>query len=120
MHYNQYCIVGRLGREFEEFFTLRTFGGKKWRMNRSCKKAIDGSILILVWQITDHLPNFPAIHWLSGIGGGIRGPWPLLNLRPFHRIVIFAIEDHFSLANWPPLLSVASSASVVWVICTGY
>ena len=26
-------------------------------------------------------------------------------------IVIFEIENHFSLAKWPPLLSVASSAS---------
>ena len=50
----------------------------------------------------------------GAIGGGnmeARGPWPLLNLRPLHRIVIFAIENHFSLAKWPPLLSVASSAS---------
>ena len=39
------------------------------------------------------------------------GPWPLLNLRTPHRIVIFAIENHFSLAKWPPILSVASSAS---------
>ena len=43
------------------------------------------------------------------IGGGNRGPWPLLNLRPLLRNVIFAIENHFSLAKWPPLLSVASS-----------
>ena len=26
----------------------------------------------------------------------------LLNLRPLHRIVIFAIENHFSLIKWPP------------------
>ena len=43
--------------------------------------------------------------------GRPQGPWSLLNLRPLHRIVIFAIENHFSLAKWPPLLSVASSAS---------
>ena len=43
--------------------------------------------------------------------GGSGGPWPLLNLRSLHRIVIFAIENHFSLAKWPLLLSVASSAS---------
>ena len=43
----------------------------------------------------------------------IGGPEPLLNLTPFHRNVIFAIENHFSLAKWPPLLSVASSASVI-------
>ena len=36
---------------------------------------------------------------------------PLKFLRTLHRIVIFAIENHFSLAKWPPLLSVASSAS---------
>ena len=44
---------------------------------------------------------------LEHIGGGNRGPqgpWPLLNLRPLHRIAIFAIENHFSLAKWPPLL----------------
>ena len=41
------------------------------------------------------------------------GPWPLLNLRPLHRNVIFAIEHHFSLVKWPPLLSVASSVSDV-------
>ena len=43
--------------------------------------------------------------------GGPEGPWPLLNLRPLHRIVIIAIENHFTLAKWPPLLSVASSTS---------
>ena len=51
----------------------------------------------------------------TGIGGGnrgARGPWPLLNSKPLHRNVIFAIENHFSLVKWPPLLSVASSASV--------
>ena len=42
---------------------------------------------------------------------GARGPWPPLNLRSLHRNVIFAIENHFSLVKWPPLLSVASSAS---------
>ena len=40
----------------------------------------------------------------------IGGPWPLLNLRPLHRNVIFATENHFSLGKWPPLFSVASSA----------
>ena len=39
------------------------------------------------------------------------GSWPLLNLRPLHRIVIFAIENHFSLAKFPPLLLEASSTS---------
>ena len=34
------------------------------------------------------------------IGG--RGLWPLLNLRALHRNVIFAIENHFSLAKSPP------------------
>ena len=43
------------------------------------------------------------------IGGGNRGAWPLLNLRPLLRNVIFAIENHFSLAKCPPLLSVVSS-----------
>ena len=31
-----------------------------------------------------------------------RGTWPLLNLKPLHRIIIFAIENHFGLARWPP------------------
>ena len=48
-------------------------------------------------------------HWLKNIGGRNRGPWPLLDLRPLHRKIIFAIENHFSLAKWPPLFSVASS-----------
>ena len=34
-----------------------------------------------------------------------------LNIRPLHRNVIFAIENHFSLAKWPLLPLVASSAS---------
>ena len=38
-------------------------------------------------------------------------PWPLLNLKPLHRNVIFATENHFSLAKWISLLSVAFSAS---------
>ena len=53
----------------------------------------------------------------------IGGPWPLLNLRPLHRIVIFAIENHLSLAKWPPLLSVASSTSAVmpsWFLTLEY
>ena len=41
----------------------------------------------------------------------IGGPWPLLDLRTLHKIVIYAIENYFSLAKWPPLLSIASSAS---------
>ena len=40
------------------------------------------------------------------IGGGPGRLWPLLNLRPLHRIVILAIENHFSLAKWSPLFSV--------------
>ena len=43
------------------------------------------------------------------IGGRNRRPWPLLNLRPLHRNIVFAANNHFSLAKWPaPLLSVAS------------
>ena len=50
-----------------------------------------------------------------------------LNLRPLHRNVIFAIENHFSLVKWPPLLLIASSASesqlsnhgVVYRLCMG-
>ena len=49
--------------------------------------------------------------YIGGGNRGARGPWPPLNLRPLHRNVIFAIENHLSLAKWPPLLSVASSAS---------
>ena len=33
---------------------------------------------------------------------GQGGPWPLLNLRSLHRIVIFVIENHFNLTKWPP------------------
>ena len=42
------------------------------------------------------------------VGGGNERPRPLLNLSPLHRNVIFTIEK----TKWPPLLSVASSASV--------
>ena len=46
------------------------------------------------------------------IGSGKRAeqPLPLLNLRPLYRNVIFA-ENHFGLAKWIPLLSVASSST---------
>ena len=40
--------------------------------------------------------------------GGPGGPWPLLNLRPLHRNVIFAIEN----LQFSKVVSVASSASV--------
>ena len=36
------------------------------------------------------------------IGGGSRKPWPLLNFKTLHRNSIFAIENHLSLAKWPP------------------
>ena len=43
------------------------------------------------------------------IGGRNRRPWPLLYLRSLHRNIVFAANNHFSLAKWPaPLLSVAS------------
>ena len=48
----------------------------------------------------DNFDGSGLIH--QNIGGGNGGPWPLLNLRPLHRTVIFAIENHFSLAKWPP------------------
>ena len=76
-------------------------------ITRSFRTLIKYSILELWSYIMPHMK-------LSGIGGGNRGqggPWPLLNLRPLHRIVIFAIENHFSLIKWPSLLSVTSSAS---------
>ena len=57
-----------------------------------------------IWYVMTHFS-------IGGRNREARGPWPLLNLRTLHRIVIFAIENHFSLAKWPPLLSVASSAS---------
>ena len=47
---------------------------------------------------------------LKDRGGGNRGQWSPLNLRPLHHI--FAIENQFSLVKQPPLLLVASSASV--------
>ena len=42
------------------------------------------------------------------IGG--RSRRALLNLKALHRDLIFAIENHLSLAKWPPLLLVPSSA----------
>ena len=38
----------------------------------------------------------------SDIGGRNRGPWPFLNFKTLHRNSIFAIENHLSLAKWPP------------------
>ena len=29
-------------------------------------------------------------------------PWPLLNFKTLHRNSIFTIENHLSLAKWPP------------------
>ena len=40
--------------------------------------------------------NTRNLTWAAEIGEQ-EGPWPPLNLRPLHRIVIFAIENHFSL-----------------------
>ena len=54
------------------------------------------------------------------IGSGNRGPGPLLNLRPLHRNVIFAIENHFSLVMCPPLFLVASSTSDATAICDAH
>ena len=45
------------------------------------------------------------------IGGGNRGPWPLLHLRLLHRVVIFTIEKSLQFSKVTPLLSVASSTS---------
>ena len=42
-----------------------------------------------------------------------QGAMSFLVLRPLHRNVIFALENHINLARWPPLLSVTSSASVM-------
>ena len=38
------------------------------------------------------------------IGSGSRGqgPWPLLNFKTLRRNSIFVIENHLSLAKWPP------------------
>ena len=53
-------------------------------------------------EFESFLPQkFGAIPQATEIGGQ-EGPWPLLNLRILHRIVIFAIENHFSLTNGPP------------------
>ena len=71
-------------------------------------------ILILPLETPCEIPDYsPEIYTYiyTYIGGGNRWPWPLLNVRTVHRIVIFIIENHFCLAKWPPLLSVASSAS---------
>ena len=56
--------------------------------------------------------------WAAEIGGQ-GGPWLLLNLRPLHRIVIFATENHLCLVKWPPLLSVVSSASAMKYVTHG-
>ena len=44
---------------------------------------------------------------------GPGGPWPLLNLKSLHGIVIFAIELQFS--KVAPLLSVASSTGAILI-----
>ena len=56
---------------------------------------------MVIWDID-------VVVWDVGVVIGRKpgGPWPLLNLRPLYRIVIFAIENHFSLVKWPPLFSV--------------
>ena len=59
-------------------------------------KSIIGKILSIIGR---GLGVHPGVQWL------------LVNLRPLHRNVIFIIENHFSLAKWLPLLSVASPAS---------
>ena len=42
---------------------------------------------------------FKTINSIGGGNRGVRGTWPPLNLRPLHRNVIFAIENHCSLAK---------------------
>ena len=39
---------------------------------------------------------------ISHIDGRSRGPWPFLKFKTLHRNSIFAIENHLSLAKWPP------------------
>ena len=47
------------------------------------------------WHTNSHM------HTIGGGNRGSEGTWPLLNLRPLYRIVIFAVENLFSLAKWP-------------------
>ena len=49
---------------------------------------------------------------LDNIGHGNRGAIVPLKFKTSSRIIIFAIENHFSLVKWPPLLLVASSTNV--------
>ena len=46
--------------------------------------------------ITTESPTSARGELIGGRNRGARGPMPLLNLRPLHRNVIFAIENHFS------------------------
>ena len=67
-------------------------------------------VIILVMHVGSNVLNCTNYIVSSCTGSGNRGAWPLLNLRPLHRNVIFPIENHFSLAKCPPpLLLVASS-----------
>ena len=68
-----------------------------------CKYVVNA-----LWYVGMVVWDIDVVVWDVGvvIGGGPGGLWPLLNLRLLHRIVIFAIENHFRLAKWPPLLSV--------------
>ena len=47
-------------------------------------------------------PHETSYYRFRTIGSKNRGAMPLLNLSILHRIVIFVIENHFSLAKWPP------------------
>ena len=57
-----------------------------------------------------HMASYLVAIAIGGEIGGKGGMAPLKS-KPLHRNVIFAIENHFSLVKWPPLFSVASSAS---------
>ena len=65
-----------------------------------------------VYKCTGHSVTNAHVHAHTSIhvhayihkGGGNSGAMVPLNLRQLHRNVIFAIENHFTLAKWPPYL----------------
>ena len=58
----------------------------------------DLALGLCIQLLVANLCNTLLLH----IGGGSRGPWPLLNFKALHRNSILAIENHLSLVKWPP------------------
>ena len=66
-----------------------------------CTYCVNGILLTMYIHYTFII--YFIIHGYNiGSSNRGRGTMVLLNLKPCHRNVIFAIEDHFSLAKWPP------------------